>query len=144
MFIKVILSDRSHDIYINSDHIVSVDPVSHLLIPKDGKGVYDVTPDSVAYFLFCIEAQTALTDAADVPAEPPSLKTRTAVALRDDFPNGVSYADLLEHVKGIDTNYTGAELTEVLRELQAENVITKPDNKPAFFQHRANLQTLDL
>ncbi len=119
MFIKVIvrparsISAKPQPRYVNSDHIEHVDADNGVLLFANASQL-NVTPDSAAYFLACVEAKAAHTEEA---IEPPSLKSRIAQALRWDYPHGA----LVSYLTSVLPQETAGEIEDKLAELEAEN-----------------------
>lgn len=139
MFVKVTEvqpNGATRDLFLNSDcvailapdgsfyKIIFIDPLANAntLNPPS------ITRESGDYFLTCVEAQSA--QVAE-PADPPSLKTRIAQALRYDFPHGarVSYLEPL-YPKSAQSDIEAA-----LIELQIEKVALEI---AGFWYHASN------
>lgn len=125
---------RQTERYINSDHVVSVNPHSGEVALINGHSI-TVTEESASYFLVCLEAQSAHTEQA--PGTP-SLKTQTAQALRWEFPHGAT----LEDLQKIDAlaNADADEILNALAELFEEKVIKRSLIEPIIYIHASNYQ----
>ncbi len=134
MFIKVI-DDDQRERYINSDHVTDMFLGSEIatlyfsICNRENESyACDITLDSAAYFLSCVEAKSA---SVEVEIEPPSLKTRIAQALRWDYPNGALVSYL---TSAISQNHEG-EIEIALAELEIENVAVQHG---PFWYHASN------
>src|SRR5262245_53139611 len=140
-FIKVFRPRRldrppmnDNSFHVNSDLVAMV--TADKLIFENRETV-QLTPESIAHFLTCVEAQSAMLETLP---DKPSLKTLVAQALRYDHPSGLDFDALVKFAN--KRAFGNIDLRDALNELIAENlvILIVGVNLPDVYQHASHFK----